>query len=110
MKYFKTTIYDSPGLSLNKDKKNVESINVYGKELNKDYVYTFGDIKIKGEGRLTFYLPNNLKITSKKGNLEGFNYELNKNDLILAKGGFIYGSQGKIISNKELEIRNSIIK
>ena len=111
LNYMETTIYDSPGLSLNKEKKNIDNINVVVKNLNKDFVYTINDLKIKGEGSLTMYLPNKETVLSKKEETSlDKEYVLDKNDLILPEGGFIYISKAKIKCNKDLEIRNSIIK
>ena len=104
------TIYDSPGLIINPNKKSIDNIIMYTKKLSNDYVLNINDLKLKGTGNITLLLDKNIIIKSKKEDIK-LNYEIdvNNKDIIL-DNGFIYVKKGIIKSNKKLNIRDSIIK
>ena len=66
---------------------------------------------MQGIGSITIYINERVNISSKKEDIElPYEYVLNGEDVELANG-FIYASKNvQIKSNKELQIRNSIIK
>ena len=111
LKYGENNIYDTPGIILNKKKKNIEKINVYTKVLKKDYVLKVEDLKIKGEGNLTLYLPNDVKVISKKEDISlSKEYHFQKKDLELPNGGFVFiKNPAHLYSNEDLSVRDSII-
>jgi len=112
LKYLDYCIYDSPGIIISEKKNNTEKIVVSTKQLNDSYVLSVGDIKLRLNGNLTFIVPHNLKITSKKEDIQLESIiEINKpSDIELPNGGFIFVKNSCIIkSNKSLGVRNSII-
>ena len=103
-------IYDTPGLIINKNKVNIDKIMLYTKSLKKDFVLSIDDLKITGVGNLTLLFSSDVVIKSKKDNSKlDYEYDLVNKDIVLDKG-FIYINKGKIKTNRELEIRDSIIK
>ena len=103
-------IYDSPGFNIKEVPLVYNNIKCITKKLNKEYVYTIGDIKINGEGNITIFIPSNIKINSKKENNNlGYNNELEYKDIILNEGFIYIKNKINIKSNKELIIRDSII-
>ncbi len=111
LKYGVNVIYDTPGIIINKEKKNIAKINVYTKVLKKDYVLTIDNLKIKGEGNLTLYIPNDVKVVSKKEDISmSKEYHLQKSDLELSMGGFILiKNPVHLYSNEDLMVRDSLI-
>ena len=110
--YLDYTIYDTPGLIVNTDSldninykliKNKPGIRL----LIKDYI-----LDIDSCVGLTLYINGKYKVVTKKNNENLFNsYDLNGyKDIILPGIGFIYiKNNTKVMSNKELVIRKSII-
>lgn len=112
LKYLDYCIYDTPGIIINDDKNNTEKIVISTKQLSDKYVLSIGDVKLTANGNLTFVVSDNLKITSKKEDIELKNIiEINKpTDIELENGGFIFIKNPCIIkANKNLGIRKSII-
>jgi len=112
LKYFDYCLYDTPGIMINENKNNAEKIIICTKQLTKNYVLSIGDVKLRVNGNLTFIVPDNLKITSKKEDMQLENIiEINKaSDIELPSGGFIFIKNSCIInSNRNLGVRDSII-
>jgi len=111
LKYLDYTIYDTPGIIFNNIEKDYNNIIIKNKEINDNYIINIDDLKIKTNGILTFYIMNNSNIISKKDDtiLDKKYIVKDKSDIVIPNG-FIYVKKGlTIYSNKELEIRNSII-
>lgn len=112
LKYMDYIIFDTPGIMINENKANTEKIIVSTKQLSDKYVLSIGDVKLKVNGNLTFIIPNNIKISSKKEDVElkeVINI-LKPSDIELSCGGFIFVKTSCIISaNKTLGVRKSII-
>lgn len=112
LKYLKYIIYDTPGIMVNDNKKNADKVVINTKQLSDQYILTVDDLKIRVNGNLTFIVPENLKISTKKENIKLENsIEIKKaSDIELSNGGFIFVKKACIIeSNKKLVIRDSII-
>ncbi len=110
--YLDCLIYDTPGLIINPEKLNLESISEITKKVSKEYVLELNNIRIKGEGNFTFYLSNNINLKSKKDD-EVLTKEIIVNkpsDIELGGEGFIFIKNPCILnSNVSLKIRDSII-
>ncbi len=103
-------IYDTPGLIINKNKVNIDKIMLYTKSLKKDFILSIDDLKIMGVGNLTLLVSSDVVIKSKKDNSKlNYEYDLVNKDIVL-DNGFIYVNNGKIKTNRKIEIRDSIIK
>ena len=111
LKYLDYVIYDTPGIVLNKKRITDGKLIVKIINLNPNFVYQIEDLKLQGIGSITIYINERVNISSKKEDIElPYEYVLNGEDVELANG-FIYASKNvQIKSNKELQIRNSIIK
>lgn len=112
LKYMDYVIYDSPGLVINSSKKNVTNIKVITKVLKNDYNVIIDDIVINGSGNVTLFLDENVNVVSKKKKDEfQYKYSIKDREDIELDNGFIFVKNGfSISSNKELGIRDSIIK
>lgn len=112
LKYMNYTIYDTPGIMINENKVNTDRIVISTKQLNDKYVLSVGDIKLRVNGNLTFIIPDNVKIISKKEDVK-LNYTIKVDkptDIEINDGGFIFVKKSCIInSNEKLGVRNSII-
>ena len=111
--YLKYTIYDTPGIILSK-KSVYDKIKVSTKTLKSDYELIIDDYIITTDNilNMTLFLKDNVIVkTKKKRKNYEYEYSLNDNsDVYLEDIGFIYIKKGSTIkSNKELEIRKSII-
>lgn len=111
LKYNEFTIYDTPGLIINENKKYSEKILLKTKQINFDYVLNLDDIKIKGNGNLSIIYNELLNISSKKENTKLDKIiKIEDNSDIVFKNGFIYVKKElELKSNRELEVRKSII-
>jgi ribosome biogenesis GTPase A len=110
LKYLNYIIYDTPGF-INESNNDYDNIIIKTKDVSDNYVLNIGDLIIKTNGNLTFYINDNTNIISKKENVNLPNRVdiKTKSDIVL-NNGFIYVKEGiTVYSNKELEIRNSII-
>ena len=111
LKYMDYVIYDTPGIMINENKQNTEKIIISTKQLSDKYVLTIGNIKLRCNGNLTFIVPDNIKISSKKEDIildEVIN--INKPSDIELDCGFIFIKTSCIINaNKKLGVRKSII-
>lgn len=112
LKYMDYVIYDSPGLGINTNKKNITNIKVITKVLKSDYNLIIDDVIINGNGNITLFLDENVKVISKKKKDEfKYKYSIKDKQDIELDNGFIFVKNGfSISSNKELGIRDSIIK
>lgn len=112
LKYMDYVIYDSPGLVINSSKKNITNIKVITKVLKNDYNVIIDDIVINGSGNVTLFLDENVNVVSKKKKDEfQYKYSIKDREDIELDNGFIFVKNGfSISSNKELGIRDSIIK
>lgn len=112
LKYMDYVIYDSPGLVINSSKKNITNIKVITKVLKNDYNVIIDDIVINGSGNVTLFLDENVNVVSKKKKDEfQYKYSIKDKQDIELDNGFIFVKNGfSISSNKELGIRDSIIK
>lgn len=112
LKYMDYVIYDSPGLGINTNKKNITNIKVITKVLKSDYNLIIDDVIINGNGNITLFLAENVKVISKKKKDEfKYKYSIKDKQDIELDNGFIFVKNGfSISSNKELGIRDSIIK
>lgn len=112
LKYMDYVIYDSPGLGINTNKKNITNIKVITKVLKSDYNLIIDDIVINGSGNVTLFLDENVNVVSKKKKDEfQYKYSIKDKQDIELDNGFIFVKNGfSISSNKELGIRDSIIK
>lgn len=112
LKYMDYVIYDSPGLGINTNKKNITNIKVITKVLKSDYNLIIDDIVINGSGNVTLFLDENVNVVSKKKKDEfQYKYSIKDREDIELDNGFIFVKNGfSISSNKELGIRDSIIK
>lgn len=112
LKYMDYVIYDSPGLVINSNKKNITNIKVITKVLKNDYNVIIDDIVINGSGNVTLFLDENVNVVSKKKKDEfQYKYSIKDKQDIELDNGFIFVKNGfSISSNKELGIRDSIIK
>jgi len=112
LKYMDYTIYDSPGILINENKKNIENIKILTKQLNDNYVLTIDDLKIRVNGNVTLFVSDNTLINSKKKNIK-FEEKIKitkSSDIELVNGGFIFIKNPCIIeANKKVSIRDSII-
>jgi len=112
LKYLNYFIYDTPGIMINENKKISDKIIVSTKQLSDKYVLIVDDIKMRVNGNLTFIVPDNVKINSKKEDVKlGSIIKIDKpSDIELKNGGFIFIKSPCIIeANEELGVRNSII-
>lgn len=112
LKYLDYVIYDTPGIMINENKNNLENITISTKQLSDNYVLTIGNVKLRTNANLTFVIPDNLKITSKKEDIDlNEVIEIDKpTDIELEGGGFIFVKNPCIIkSNRILGARKSII-
>jgi len=112
LKYLDYVIYDTPGIMINENKNNLEKITISTKQLSDNYVLTIGNVKLRANANLTFVIPDNLKITSKKEDIVlDTVMEIDKpTDIELEGGGFIFVKNPCIIkSNRILGVRKSII-
>lgn len=112
LKYLDYVIYDTPGIMINENKNNLENITISTKQLSDNYVLTIKDVKLRTNANLTFVIPDNLKITSKKEDIDlNEVIEIDKpTDIELEGGGFIFVKNPCIIkSNGILGVRKSII-
>ena len=83
---------------------------LYTKSLKKDFILSIDDLKIMGVGNLTLLVSSDVVIKSKKDNSKlNYEYDLVNKDIVL-DNGFIYVNNGKIKTNRKIEIRDSIIK
>ena len=111
--YLKYTIYDTPGIIISK-KRVYDKIKVSTKTLKSEYELIINDYIITTDNTLnmTLFLKNNVLIKTRKKQKD-YQYEYlidNNQDIYLEDNGFIYLKKGSTIrSNKELEIRKSII-
>lgn len=112
LKYDNFTIYDSPGIIINENKKTLENIKILTKNLSNKYILSIDNLKLKGTGSVTFIVNDKVNITSKKEDVNlDYRENINKSSDIELLNGFIYiKNNANIISNEKLEIRNSIIK
>ena len=111
LKYEDYTLIDSPGLIINKDKLYSEKVFLMTKYINQNYIYNFDNICLNGEGNLTIIYNELLNINSKKDNINlDIITKINPNSDIVLDNGFIYIKDAlEIKSNRELEVRKSII-
>ena len=111
LKYMDYIIYDTPGIIINSNKKSVEKISIFTKQMSDKYVLSIGDLKLRLNGNITLLVNDNVKINSKKEDIELENVvEINKSSDIELENGFIFIKNPCIInSNQKLNIRNSII-
>lgn len=109
--YEDNNIYDSPGIFLSK-KEVSDKILLNTKQLNDNFILAINDIKLKCNSNVTLFISQKCKINSKKESIKLdkiYNIEDNS-DIVFPSLGFIYFKKGtKLESNKELEIRKSII-
>ena len=112
LKYLDYTIYDTPGLIINNDKKVIEKINILTKQLNPNYILSIGDLKLRVNGNITLFLSNDLIVKSSKEDVSlDYKININKNSDIELKEGFIFVKNPCIIeANQKLVVRDSIIK
>ena len=111
LKYMDYVIYDTPGIVINENKKVIENIKIYTKQLNDNYVLNINNLKLKLNGNITLIVDENVFISTKKEdiNLEN-NININNNSDIELENGFIFIKNSCIIkSSQELMIRKSII-
>ena len=112
LKYLEYIIYDSPGIVINENKKNVDKISISTKQIKDDYTISINKLKIKGNANLTFIISHDLLINSKKDK-NNLTYKVNidkPSDIELEDGGFIFVKKPCVLeSNFKLEIRDSII-
>jgi len=111
LKYMDYVIYDTPGIIINSNKKSVEKISIFTKQMSDKYVLSIGDLKLRLNGNITLLVNDSVKINSKKEDIELENVvEINKSSDIELENGFIFIKNPCIIkSNQKLNIRNSII-
>lgn len=112
LKYIDYCLYDTPGIMINDNKNNLDKIVINTKQLSDNYVVTIDDIKLRVNGNLTFIIPDNLNISSKKEDVVlTEKIEIKKpSDIELKNGGFIFIKNPCIIeSSQKLVIRDSII-
>ena len=106
------TLYDTPGLIVS-NTFSYDKINVLIKKLSKEFTITINDLKLRGSGNITCFFKENVSISSKKEGIALKNeYIIDKpKDIIISGNGFIFvKGNAQIITNKDLEIRDSIIK
>jgi len=111
LKYLDYVIYDTPGILISDNKSPVENIKIYTKQLNVNYVLSIDDLKLRMNGNITLIVSDKINITSKKENVNLDN-EINvkNNTDIELENGFIFVKNSCIIkSNKNFEVRKSII-
>jgi len=112
LKYMDYTIYDTPGILINENKKSIENIKILTKQMNDNYVLTVGNLKLRCNGNITLFFSDNIKINTKKENVNLDN-KINitkSSDIELLDGGFIFVKNPCIIeSNLKLNVRDSII-
>ncbi len=107
-----TIVYDTPGLIINSNKLNYFFTRCYTFKLNNKYVLKVDDLLIYGKGVVTLYLNQHADRSTfkRKVDLEYTNV-INKNSDIIINNGFIFvKANANIKSNKELLLRDSIIK
>ena len=111
LKYLDYSIYDSPGIIINENKKSIEKIQIFTKQLSDNYIISIDDIKLRVNGNITLFLNDGVKITSKKEKVELKNkINLTRSSDIELKNGFVFVKNPCIIEyNKKLNVRNSII-
>lgn len=111
LKYMDYVIYDTPGIIINSNKKSVEKISIFTKQMSDKYVLSIGDLKLRLNGNITLLVNDSVKINSKKEDIELENVvEINKSSDIELENGFIFIKNPCIIkSNQKLNVRNSII-
>lgn len=112
LKYMNYTIYDSPGILINENKKSIEKIKIFTKQLNDNYVLNIDDLKLRVNGNVTLFVSDNTKINSKKEEVKLENkIEITKSsDIELNNGGFIFIKNPCIIeTNLKVDVRDSII-
>ncbi len=103
-------LYDTPGLLIDKDKNSYDKIIVSIKKINKDYLLNIDNIKLIVQSPITIFGNEFMSIKSKKEELKGKEIDIPDNSDIVLNNGFIYIKKGcKVLSNKDLEIRKSII-
>ncbi len=103
-------IYDTPGLFITK--QGYDKIKVVIKKLSNDFTLTIGNLKLRGQGNLTCFLASDIPVFSKK-EVVNLNKELTikkASDLILEKGFIFSKGNAQIKINRDIEIRDSIIK
>ena len=112
LKYLEYTIYDSPGIIINENKKSIENIKILTKQLKDDYILNVDDLKIRTNGNVTLFVTDDVNIKTKKEkiNLDNKINISKSSDLELKNGGFIFVKNPCIIeANLNLDVRDSII-
>ena len=112
LKYLDYTLYDTPGIIINENKKSVENIKIKTCQLNEKYVLSIGKYKIRSNGNITLLINSDIDINSKKSDeLLKNKIEINYPSDIEIDGGFIFVKNSCTIEcNEKLTIRKSIIK
>ena len=112
LKYLEYTLYDSPGIIINENKKSIENIKILTKQLKDDYILNVDDLKIRTNGNVTLFVTDDVNIKTKKEkiNLDNKINISKSSDLELKNGGFIFVKNPCIIeANLNLDVRDSII-
>ena len=111
LKYLDYTIYDSPGIIINENKKSVENIKIKTCQLNENYILLIDDYQIRCNGNITLFISDSVSIKTKKSNvLLNNKIEIKDSSDIEIDNGFIFVKNPcKIESNKILGVRKSII-
>ena len=112
LKYLDYTLYDTPGIIINENKKSVENIKIKTCQLNEKYVLSIGKYKTRSNGNITLLINSDIDINSKKSDeLLKNKIEINYPSDIEIDGGFIFVKNSCTIEcNEKLTIRKSIIK
>lgn len=111
LKFEDYTIYDTPGILLEKEKNSINKINLKTMQMNENYILNIGGTSISSNGNFTILYSDNLKMSSKKGKINKYyEYKIDRASDIELKDGFIFVKKPCIIkSDEELIIRKSII-
>lgn len=111
IKYLEYSLYDTPGIIINENKKSVENIKIKTCQLTDKYVVSIGKYKMRCSGNITLIINGDIEISSKKSDIVLENkVDIKDSSDLEIDGGFIFVKNSCTIEcNEKLTVRKSII-